>query len=136
MKTQVACNYSLFLVLLFCGIPSILSCKQLNKIALDNEMQNIDLNHNALKIKSPNEYRSLNLLSKHIIAEDKKSLDFYTSKVVWNICLIVGGTFTFLTLTSCLALVAWKVIQKFRTMKHLLESQSKERKNDTAWKAI
>ena len=136
MKTSVACNYSLFLVLLFCGIPSILTCKQLNQVSLDNEMKNIDLNHNALRQQSPDEYRSLNILSKHIIAEGKKSLDFFTTKVVWNICLIVGGTFSFLMLISCVAFVAWKVIQKFKTMKHLLESQNKERKNDNTWKAI
>ena len=136
MKTSVACNYFLFLVLLFCGIPWILTSKQLNKVALDNEMKNIDLNHNALRQQSPDEYRSLNILSKHIIAEGKKSLDFFTTKVVWNICLIVGGTFSFLMLISCVAFVAWKVIQKFKTMKHLLESQNKERKNDNTWKAI
>ena len=107
----------------------------MNKIALDNEMQNIDLNHNALRQKSPNEYRSLNLLSKHIIAEDKKSLDYFTSKVVLNICLIVGGTLTGLLLISCVTFVTWKVARKFRDMKQLIESQTKERPAN-AWKAI
>ena len=56
------------------GSPPHSSGKQLNKIALDKEIDNLDLNHNALRQKSPDEYRSLNILSKDIMAEDKKSL--------------------------------------------------------------
>ena len=52
------------------SLTSIQACRQLNKISLDNEMPNIDLNHSTLKQKFPDEYRSLNILSKHIIAED------------------------------------------------------------------
>ena len=77
---------------------SIRACRQLNKIQLDSEMENIDLNHNALKQEFPDEYRSLNILSKHIIAEDKNSFDYFTSKVVVNNCLIMLGSLTGLLL--------------------------------------
>ena len=114
---------------------SIRACRQLNKIQLDSEMKNIDLNHNALKQKFPDEYRSLNILSKHIIAEDKKSLDYFTSKVVVNICLIMMGSLTGLLLISCLAYGIWKAVSKFRNLKELLDSQAKERAGST-WKAM
>lgn len=75
--------YVIFLSLSF-DFTSIRACRKLNKIQLDSEMQNIDLNHNAMKQKFPDEYRTLNILSKHIIAKDKKSLNYFMFALILN----------------------------------------------------